>query len=176
MPARHPCTRCTSGFKTIPVLFDPWAKTAIRYMYLNNGEMLYFIDQAVRGLVSMGFTNTDAQFVNKTLTAVFNARCAPAAAVVPPTAPPSLQAICIASDCVLSPNDTCAAYQSIPAPAIANASLVGGVVKAANGTTTQKRASVPVTSGVEGFTRYEYLGTGHLVLCAGLLAMFGVAS
>ena len=143
-------------------------------MYLNNGEMLYFIDQAVRGLLSIGFTGKDAQFVNTTLVAVFNARCAPAAAVVPPDAPPSLQAICIAPDCPLSPNDTCAAYQAISPPAVINNSLAGGVVKATNGTTTHKNGSA-TTSGADGLARYEYLGVWLSVLCAGFLAYGGTA-
>ena len=109
-------------------------------MDLSAAEMGFFIDQAVRGLLSFGFESPDAQFVNATLTAVFNKRCAPAAAVVPANVT-ALQAICVAPDCALSPNDTCSAYASAVPPIVANATLIGNYTKAPNGTTTAGNAS-----------------------------------
>ncbi|KAH6972749.1 hypothetical protein BKA56DRAFT_467872, partial [Ilyonectria sp. MPI-CAGE-AT-0026] len=93
-----------------------------KFMDLNAAEMGFFVDQAVRGLLSIGFTDSDAQFVNNTLDTVFNHRCAPPAAVIPPTAGPQLQAICIAPDCSLSANDTCSAYDAAVPPLVANSS------------------------------------------------------
>ena len=49
---------------------------------------------------------------------------------------PQLQAICIAPDCILSVNDTCSAYASAVAPAVADTKLIGNYSKAANGTTS----------------------------------------
>jgi hypothetical protein len=105
-------------------------------MYLNAAEMNYFIDQAVKGLISFGFSDDDAQFVNMTLDTKFNKRCAPAEAIIPPSAGPQLQPICIAPDCLLSPNATCSIYDNISAPAVANASLLGNYTKDASGRTS----------------------------------------
>ncbi len=153
-------------------------------MDLNTGEMSFFIDQAVRGLISLGFTDPDAQFVNTTLDAVFNHRCAPATPVVPQSAGPQLQAICIASDCALAPNDTCSAYETIAPPAVANSSLVGAVVKASDGKTSKNSTAVTTTtagapgttttvtkSGVERFMDRGEFSAGVAVLCVGMAAL-----
>ena len=114
-------------------------------MDLSAAEMGFFIDQAVRGLLSFGFESADAQYVNATLNAVFNKRCAPAAPVVPANIT-ALQAICVAPDCALSPNDTCSAYAPAVPPAVANATLIGNYTKAADGSTTGGNASTTSAS------------------------------
>lgn len=154
-----------------------------KYMYLSKAEMGFFIDQATRGLLSIGFSNGDAQFVNTTLDAVFNRRCAPATAVIPPTAV-VLQAICTAPDCILSPNDTCSAYDALAPPAVANATLIGGYSKAPNGTTTLNATttaaptSKPTASTAAApalvdamFSGWETVGTivGAVVVAFGLI-------
>ncbi|KAH8651436.1 hypothetical protein BX600DRAFT_528722 [Xylariales sp. PMI_506] len=121
--------------------FPPYAGKASmyevhKYMDLNAAEMNYFVEQAVKGLISFGFSDADAQFVNSTLDTTFNRRCAPAQSLIPPSAGPQLQAICIAPDCALSVNDTCSAYNTATAPAIANATLAGNFTKDANGQTS----------------------------------------
>ncbi|KAI1372259.1 hypothetical protein F4677DRAFT_449573 [Hypoxylon crocopeplum] len=119
-----------------------------KYMDLNQAEMGFFIDQAVRGLLSFGFGDADAQFVNDTLNSVFNRRCSPAAAVIPPDAGPQLQAICIAPDCLLSANDTCSAYDPAMTPSVANATLIGNYSKAQDGSTTfDAPKTTPSSSG-----------------------------
>ncbi|KAI0468485.1 hypothetical protein F4859DRAFT_490521 [Xylaria cf. heliscus] len=112
-----------------------------KYMDLNAAELGYFIEQAVKGLISFGFSDADAQFVNATLDSKFNKRCAPAGALIPPSAGPQLQAICVAPDCTLSANDTCSAYGTIKAPAVANATLTGNFTKDANGQTSVNASS-----------------------------------
>lgn len=97
--------------------------------------MGFFIDQAVRGLKSFGFSETDAQSINATLTGAFDQRCAPATAIIPKSAGPQLQAICVAPDCALSPNATCSAYGDDRAPAVANYTLLGNFTKAPDGST-----------------------------------------
>ncbi len=145
-------------------------------MDLNKGEVGWFIDQAVRGLLSFGFDDADAQFVNTTLSAVFNGRCAPATAVIPPSAGPQLQAICIAPDCPLAANDTCSAYPSDVAPSVANATLVGNYTKAADGTTSFNASST--TAGTSPTPTAAKSGAGVLAAqvaaagaWAGLLAL-----
>lgn len=140
-------------------------------MYLNAAEMNYFIDQAVRGLVSFGFNDGDAQFVNSTLNAKFNERCAPAEPIIPPSAGPQLQPICTAPDCVLSPNNTCSAYEKISSPAVANYTLLGNYTKDAQGktslnasTTYNTSAGVPIsTNGAAGPMNSEAMGVIHLI-------------
>ncbi|KAK9446504.1 uncharacterized protein V1518DRAFT_423680 [Limtongia smithiae] len=107
-----------------------------KFMDLNYAELGYFIDQAVRGLLSIGFTVSDAQYINATLNAVFGERCSQPAAIIPPSAGPQLQAICIADDCPLALNSTCSSYDVVIAPAVANATLVGNYTKAPNGSTS----------------------------------------
>ncbi|KAL6406530.1 hypothetical protein AUP68_09327 [Ilyonectria robusta] len=125
-------------------------------MDLNAAEMGFFVDQAVRGLLSIGFTDSDAQFVNNTLDTVFNHRCAPPAAVIPPTSGPQLQAICIAPDCSLSANDTCSAYDAAVPPLVANSSLIGNYTKAANGSTSvNSSASSTATSNASRLVSEE---------------------
>jgi hypothetical protein len=148
----------------------------LRYMDLNNGEMSFFIDQAVRGLLSFGFNQADAQFVNTTLLTVFNKRCAPATAVIPPSAGPQLQAICIAPDCVLSVNDTCAAYPPATPPAVADVKLIGNYTKAANGTTalntttTTPPKTAAADKAVTGFwTLTSVVGAVLALLAFGLI-------
>lgn len=147
-------------------------------MYLNAAEMNFFIDQAVKGLISFGFSNDDAQFVNSTLNAKFNKRCAPAEAIIPPTAGPQLQPICIAPDCALSPNDTCSAYDKVSTPAVANATLLGNYTKDAAGrtslnasTTGSTSAGTPKpTSGAERLENPELLNSIRLLAALGFWA------
>ncbi|KAJ9136887.1 hypothetical protein NKR23_g9480 [Pleurostoma richardsiae] len=155
-----------------------------KYMDLNAAEMGFFIDQATRGLLSIGFTSADAQFVNTTLDKTFNKRCAPAAPVVPADAGPQLQAICVAADCALSPNDTCSAYETAVAPAVANATLIGNYTKGSNGSTsvnasatTSSTGSVPSVTGSSGTEKTAvgwllelgFTAAGVILLASGLL-------
>ncbi|KAH7142060.1 hypothetical protein EDB81DRAFT_653776 [Dactylonectria macrodidyma] len=117
-----------------------------KFMDLNAAEMGFFVDQAVRGLLSIGFTDSDAQFVNNTLETVYNRRCAPPAGVIPPTAGPQLQAICIAPDCSLAENDICPAYDPAVPPLVANSTLIGNYTKAANGSTSVNSSATSTAS------------------------------
>ncbi|EFX05774.1 hypothetical protein CMQ_3843 [Grosmannia clavigera kw1407] len=154
-----------------------------KFMDLNAGEMGFFVDQAVRGLLSIGFSDPDAQFVNSTLTDKFNLRCAPAEAIIPPSAGAQLQAICIAPDCLLSPNDTCLAYDTAVAPTVANATLLGNYTKDANGTTvfnaseTSTSTSLPSSTVVSAAsslwrktTASDLLGQGLAIIASLVLA------
>jgi hypothetical protein len=104
-------------------------------MYLSAAEMGYFVEQAVKGLISFGFNDADAKFVNDSLNQVFNKRCAPAIHLIPDTAGPQRQSICIAPDCSLHVNNTCSVYDRDSTPAVANATLLGNYTKDANGHT-----------------------------------------
>ncbi|KAI8632819.1 hypothetical protein F5Y19DRAFT_491442 [Xylariaceae sp. FL1651] len=106
-----------------------------KYQYLNEAEMGFFVQQAVLGLKSFGFSAADAQGVNASLQSTFNLRCSQPAGAVPQT-DLQLQAICTAPDCRLAPNNTCAAYESLRPAAVADQTLVGNFSKAADGTTS----------------------------------------
>lgn len=147
-----PAPKMNMSLSTDPI------STSFRFMDLNKAEVDFFIDQAVRGLLSIGFTDADAQFVNTTLDTVFNGRCAPARTVIPENQGPQLQAICIAADCDLALNDTCSAYDPAVAPLVANSTLVGNYTKNGDGTTivnistttTGSSAGPSVTAGSHG--------------------------
>ncbi|KAI0444912.1 hypothetical protein F4803DRAFT_220304 [Xylaria telfairii] len=136
-----------------------------KYMDLNAAEMGYFVEQAVKGLISFGFSDADAQFVNATLNGKFNKRCAPAEAIIPPSAGPQLQAICIAPDCALSPNDTCSAYGNITAPVVSDATLAGNFTKDASGQTS----SLNISTTAPGETPKPSSGSGVGVDITGIL-------
>lgn len=147
----------------------PTAPDETRFMDLNAAEMGFFIDQAVRGLLSIGFSDADAQYVNTTLISVFNYRCAPAAAVVPASAGPQLQSICVAPDCLLSPNDTCPAYDTAVAPAVVNATLLGNYTKVANGSTYFNESVSASTASGTGTTASSATATANATSEAGRL-------
>jgi hypothetical protein len=104
-----------------------------RYMDLIAAELGYFIEQAVKGLVSFGFSDADAQF---------DRRCAPGEPIIPASAGRQLQTICVAPDWPLSANNTCSVHGGITAPAVANAALVGNFTKDANGQTSLNIPSI----------------------------------
>lgn len=102
-------------------------------MDLDVYEMGFFIDQVGLSMKSLGFEEADITFTKSSLDKVFNRRCSPEATVIPESAGPNLQSICIAENCLLDPNATCAAYPNkgvALVPAVANATLVGNVTKA----------------------------------------------
>lgn len=60
----------------------------------------------------IGVAQSDIATVGKALNGVFNVRCARNASI-PSTEPASPQSICIANDCPLAANSSCAAYVQI---------------------------------------------------------------
>jgi hypothetical protein len=115
-------------------------------------EVGYFNEQIVLAAKSLGFEEADCDFTQKALDATFGNRCSPAAAVIPASAGPQLQAICVSENCPLDPNATCSAYPDdgfVPFPEIANATLAGAVVKE-NDTSAASTASASGTSSPTG--------------------------
>ncbi|KAJ8121371.1 hypothetical protein ONZ43_g2158 [Nemania bipapillata] len=162
--------------------FPPYAGRASmyevhKYMDLNAAEMGYFVEQAVKGLISFGFSNADAQFVNATLTGKFDRRCAPAEPIIPASAGPQLQAICIAPDCSLSANDTCSAYGDIVAPAVADAALVGNFTKDANGQTSLNTSgTAPSATPTPKSGSARLMGGNMVVVVSSLFGLWAIAS
>lgn len=115
-------------------------------------ETGYFNEQIVLAAKSLGFEEADCDFTLKGLDATFGNRCSPAAVVIPASAGPQLQAICVSENCPLDPNATCSAYPDngfVPFPEIANATLAGAVVKE-NDTSAASTASASGTSSPTG--------------------------
>ena len=148
--------------------------------------MGYANEQITLAVKSLGFEQPDVDFTLQSLEKVFSYRCSPATAVIPPEAGPKLQSICGSSDCPLDPNATCSAYPDDGVeqyPVIANASLVGSIVKendtasaAASGAAslTSAAASASSSSGAE-ITRWVESGSLFavsvgLIFAAGLVA------
>ena len=69
-------------------------------------------------------------------------RCAPATTVIPAQGP-QLQSICIADNCLLSPNSTCSAYEPAVEPGVANSTLAMGE---GNSSSTATMSSMPSAS------------------------------
>lgn len=115
-------------------------------------ETGYFNEQIVLAAKSLGFEEADCDFTLKALDATFGNRCSPAAAVIPASAGPQLQSICVSENCPLDPNATCSAYPDdgfVPFPEIANATLAGAVVKE-NDTSAASTASASGTGSPTG--------------------------
>jgi len=156
---------------------DPW-------------ESGYFNEQIVLAARSLGFEEPDCDFTLKALEATFGNRCSPAAAVIPASAGPQLQAICISESCPLDPNATCSAYPDVPFPAIANATIAGTVVKqndtgaastasasgtgSSSATSSSTGSAAASTSGSSGASTLEVnsalkvIGTLVTIISAGL--------
>lgn len=145
--ASPPCTRSISEFATFPPLQPNTPHTNIfpRFMKSDPFESGYFNEQIVLAAKSLGFEEADCDFTQKALDATFGNRCSPAAPVIPASAGPQLQAICVSENCPLDPNATCSAYPdngTVPFPAIANATLAGTVVKENDTSDTGAAASL----------------------------------
>ncbi|KIW13669.1 hypothetical protein PV08_08860 [Exophiala spinifera] len=111
-------------------------------------ESEYFNEQIVLAAQSVGFEDPDVTFTREGLAKTFTARCIPPAVVIPASAGPQLQSICVAADCPLDPQANCSAYPNdgnVSPPAIANATLVGPAAKV-NGTAAPATESPSSTS------------------------------
>ena len=112
-------------------------------MYLDKYELGYFYEQVSLAVKSLGFEEPDVDFTKKTLETVFGKRCSPPATVIRAEDGPLLQSSCIAEGCPLDANATCDAYPNGgfgQYPVIANATLVGDIVKE-NGTSLAAASS-----------------------------------
>ena len=101
-------------------------------MNLDKYETSFFTKQIVDAVISLGFEQPDIDFTTTSLYTVFGNRCSPATTVIPSEAGEQLQSICVAANCPLDVNATCGAYPNgglVEQPVIANASLLGDVVK-----------------------------------------------
>lgn len=102
-------------------------------MDLNASDVGYFIEQVGLAAASFGVAKADLTIVGDALSSIFNVRCAPPTTVIPAQGP-QLQSICIADDCALAPNSTCAAYEAAVVPLVANVTLADG--EGRNGTSS----------------------------------------
>ena len=112
-----------------------------KFMDIDALELGYFITQVGTAAASFGVSAADITTVAYALQNAFGYRCAPPIAI-PATASPALQAICVASDCPLNTNATCAAYANAIPPTYTNGSTyvvpgaTSGVASSATGTTS----------------------------------------
>lgn len=96
-----------------------------KFMDLDAYEVGYFIEQVGLSAASFGVADADVQAVGMALTKLFDYRCAPATTAIPAQGS-QLQSICIADNCLLSPNATCSAYEPAVEPGVANSTLAMG--------------------------------------------------
>lgn len=158
-------------------------------MALTNAEVTYFITQVGLSAASFGVATEDITAVGTALGGLFNVRCAPETVVIP-SQPAELQSICIAEDCALSPNATCAAYEAVvePSPATmmgngtmsagptatstmmggggaATTTMGGGMGGGSSTATSTPPAQVPANGAVVN-------GAGIMAVLAGVVAFF----
>ncbi|KEF51851.1 uncharacterized protein A1O9_12189 [Exophiala aquamarina CBS 119918] len=164
-----------------------------KFMKSDPWESGYFNEQIVLAAKSLGFEEADCDFTSKALAATFGRRCSPAAPVIPASAGPQLQAICVSESCPLDLNATCSAYPDdgfVPFPEIANATLAGAVVKEndreapsnasasassfASGASTGSAASGSLTGGASTLDlngALKVIGTLATIVGAGLFVV-----
>ncbi|KAF7560417.1 hypothetical protein G7046_g3737 [Stylonectria norvegica] len=127
--------------------FDAYNGTASMYsvhkfMNLNYAETTYFIQQVGMAAASFGVATDDITAVATALAGLFDVKCAPATTAIKAQGD-QLQSICIAEDCPLAPNSTCAKYDAAVAPknasdstASASGTATGTMSETMSGTAT----------------------------------------
>lgn len=96
-----------------------------KFMDLSAYEVGYFVQQVGLSAASFGVAKEDIMVVANALSMTFGYKCAPEAVVIP-SQPAALQAICIGDACPLSANATCASYQNVTEPLPANGTMTSG--------------------------------------------------
>jgi hypothetical protein len=142
-------------------------------MDLDKYEMGFFNEQVALAIKSIGFSEDDITFVRGSLEKEFTRRCSPEATVIPASAGPNLQAICIAENCLLDPHATCSAYPNkgiAEIPAIANATLVGNITKSDSDGASSASSSA---SGSSSASATQAASTGGAVKLVGASAVIG---
>ena len=111
------------------------------FMDLDQYEVTYFIQQVGLAAASFGVAKEDIQTVAEALGMLFNYKCAPQTTVIKAQGP-ALQSICVADSCTQAPNATCAAYDMIVEPGVANSTLAQGEGNSSNPATASAMPSM----------------------------------
>jgi hypothetical protein len=113
-------------------------------MDLSAAEFGYFVSQVAMSAASFGVAKDDLTVVGTALNSLFGMKDS-APAVVVPSQPAALQAICVADGCPTAANATTSGYSSVAEPSTAVASLVpsmssatGSATPAMTGSATSK--------------------------------------
>lgn len=148
-------------------------------MALNTAEVTYFITQVGLSAASFGVATADIQAVGTALGGLFNVKCGPETVVIP-SQPAALQSICIADNCALSPNATCAAYAAVVEPKPVSMSgngtstmmptSTGGMMGGA--TSTMKGGSSATSTPPVQVNAGAVNGAGVMAVLAGAVAFF----
>ncbi|KIX04298.1 uncharacterized protein Z518_05165 [Rhinocladiella mackenziei CBS 650.93] len=160
-----------------------------KFMDSDKYEAGFFNQQIGLAVASVGFEEADVNFTLTALDMTFTHRCSPPAAVIPASAGPQLQSICVAPDCPLDPMADCSVYPNngvIAQPAIANATLVGDIAKqneTEDGATpsaspnpsssASASAASASASSTNGASNNVVLGSSTMTSCT-LIALLGV--
>jgi hypothetical protein len=103
-------------------------------MDLSAAEFGYFVSQVAMSAASFGVAKDDLTVVGTALNSLFGMKDS-APAVVVPSQPAALQAICVAEGCPTAANATTSGYSSVAEPSTAVSSLVPSL-SSATGTAT----------------------------------------
>lgn len=157
-------------------------------MALSNAEVTYFITQVGLSAASFGVATADVTFVGTALASLFGVRCAPETTVIPAQGA-HLQSICIAEDCPLSPNATCAAYEAVVEPAAGGANNTVSATGSATSGSPSATGTASTTAGGAGGAATTASGTraptgsstvtpasAGVVNSVGLAAVFGAVA
>lgn len=156
--------------KYVPFRFSSIVTDKSRFMHLGYGEVTYFIEQVGMSAASFGVASEDVMLVGTALMNAFGYRCEPPMTIVPAQGP-QLQSICTDSSCPLSPNSTCASYNSsISEPGnatsgTATASASGSKTSATGTATSSSPATVSKAAGAT-------VSLSFAAVAGGLAALF----
>jgi hypothetical protein len=139
-------------------------------MDLGYAEVSYFIEQVGMSAASFGVTSEDVMTVGEALMGAFGYRCEPALTIVK-TQGAQLQSICVDSTCPLSPNSTCAMYNSTigePGNATMGTSTATASGSKTSSTSTSTTSNPAIVSKAAGVT----ITFSFAAVAGGLAAIF----
>ncbi|KAE9374029.1 hypothetical protein N431DRAFT_404510 [Stipitochalara longipes BDJ] len=144
-----------------------------KFMQLGYAQVSYFVEQVGLSAASFGVATEDVMIVGTALMNAFGYKCEPPITIVPAQGA-QLQSICDDDTCPLSPNATCAAYNSsIPAPS--NATSIGSGTATSTGTGS-KTSATGTSTGTSPATVSKAAGAvaglSFAAVAGGLAALF----
>jgi len=147
-----------------------------KYMALDSSELGWFIQNVGLAAASFGVADADVTIVGNALVGAFDYKCSPPVSI-PAYAAPELQSICIADDCMLAANATCAAYAPVVEPtAVGSMTTPSRPSSTGNMTSshTTSVASTPAASASPSVVPYK--GDAAVVGFSAAVGFFGLAA
>lgn len=123
-----------------------------RFMDHTTDEFGYFIQQITLSLSSFNVSQEEVTNIGNNLTSVFGVRCAHPTSLFGNQIA-ELQSICLADNCRIAANDTCASYARAVRPTVSNDTLVANTTFATTANTDSGILTITTTRSGSTTTR-----------------------